>query len=134
MQSIARSLFARSFAVSDLLVLLLFLLSFFCFSPSSWMYVNHAYGTQSREFAMALWRDRSFKPVDQVDDPESKEAYINSLLRWNAGKIDASGNGITIAKSDLKFNSPENGLTDDEIRRIRFAGSATSKRRSARIA
>lgn len=53
---------------------------------SSWMYVDFAYGTESRELAQAVYRDHAkFKPLDRIraDDKVSYRAYVRSLLRWN---------------------------------------------------
>lgn len=52
----------------------------------SWMYVGYAYGVQSRELALAVWRDRDFLPLDRFSanaaGRQSKQAYVASLLRW----------------------------------------------------
>jgi hypothetical protein len=52
-----------------------------------WMYFNHAYGTQSRELAEAVCRDRRFDPLGRFErntqaGRQSYDAFILSLLRW----------------------------------------------------
>jgi hypothetical protein len=49
------------------------------------MYIGLAYDEQSRELADALWRDRTFQPLDRFSTDEagrqSHQAYISCLLR-----------------------------------------------------
>ncbi len=49
------------------------------------MYVGFAFGTQSRELARAVWRDREFQPLDRFSADaagrQTKEAYVVNL-RW----------------------------------------------------
>jgi len=56
------------------------------------MYVDYAYGTESRETAQAVWRDREFVPLDRIDknDELSYLAFVRSLVRWRVADYDAS--------------------------------------------
>jgi hypothetical protein len=81
----------------------------------SWQYVNYAYGTQSREFAEALYRDDKFHPVNGYQK-DSRDACIRTLLRWN---MIAYQRGRTAADDviqllDPALHVPKGGQPRDE--------------------
>ena len=48
----------------------------------SWTYVNHAFGTQSRQVADMLWKNRDFDPLKNEEE-QSYKAYLNCLIRFH---------------------------------------------------
>lgn len=94
-----------------------------CDNPSvrRWTYVDHAYGTGSRELAQAVWRDREFAPLDRINDEESYEAYVRSVVRWNVASYNhrvAREKRITWLKPQLHVSAGEAPIPDEQVERI----------------
>jgi hypothetical protein len=99
-------------------------------SSFSLMYTGLAYGDQSRELADALWRDRTFQPLDHFSADEagrqSHQAYISCLLRWgyirwNPHTRRAGQSKLQWAEEAEHRSAP---LDDDSVAAL-FYGTAT---------
>lgn len=76
-----------------------------------WTYVDHAYGTGSRELAQAVWRDRDFSPLDRLNDEESYEAYVRSVVRWRVASYDPR---VTARDKRIKWLDPQHHVPAGE--------------------
>ncbi len=92
------------------------------FINCSWTDVDHAYGTESRELAQAVWRDREFSPLDRINDEESYEAYVRSVVRWRVAsynrRVAAREKRITWLQPQQHVPAGEAPIPDEQVERI----------------
>ena len=96
----------------------------------SWSYVNHAYGTQSREMAGMLWQNRRFKPIEN-EQGESQQALLNCAIRHRVARYDPHGGKsitaclkwISPAEKDRLDKAEPSPLCDADIMAIRETGT-----------